>query len=50
VDRGKEVVGKGCRRVNIVQTLCTHVETVPAMGVGEIKESSGRGELKYDVL
>jgi hypothetical protein len=42
--RGKEV-GKRCRRVNIVQIMCTHVcngkmipvETVPGMGGGEDK-------------
>jgi hypothetical protein len=41
-ERGEEV-GKDCRRVNMVQILCTHlckwkngpVETIPGMGVGE---------------
>jgi hypothetical protein len=26
------------------------VETIPVMGVGEIKEKSGEGEFKYDVF
>jgi hypothetical protein len=24
--------------------------TIPGMGKGEVKESSGRGELKYDIF
>jgi hypothetical protein len=42
VSGAEEEVGKGCRRVNIVQIECTHVckwkndtvETVPGMGEG----------------
>jgi hypothetical protein len=26
------------------------VETIPEMGVGKIKESSGGGEFKYDIF
>jgi hypothetical protein len=52
VSGAEEEVGKGCRRVNIVQIECTHVckwkndtvETVP--GMGRIKENGGRGEFK----
>jgi hypothetical protein len=27
-----------------------HVETIPRMRGGRIKENSGRGEFKYDIL
>jgi hypothetical protein len=51
-------VWKGCRRMNIVQILCTHVckwkmitiETTPGMGVGRIKENNRGGEFKYDIF
>jgi hypothetical protein len=26
------------------------VETIPGMGVGRIKENSGKGEFKYDIF
>jgi hypothetical protein len=49
-----EDVEKGCRRVNIVQILCTHarkwkmipVGTIPGMGIGKNKrEWRGRIQL-----
>jgi hypothetical protein len=55
---GSEEVEKGCRRVNIVQILCSHeskwkmipVETIPEIGGKGIKENEGEGEFKYDIL
>jgi hypothetical protein len=52
------VAGKGCRRVNSVQKLCTHVangkticvKTIPEMGEGGLKENSRGGEFKYDIF
>jgi hypothetical protein len=49
---------KGCRRVNMVQILYTHVckwknETCwnySRNGGGGIKENDGRGELSYDIF
>jgi hypothetical protein len=26
-----------------------HVDTIPGMGIGEIKENEGGGEFKYDI-
>jgi hypothetical protein len=54
--KGKDVE-KGCRRVNIVQILFTHVckwkmtpvETIPGME-GGIKENGGGGEFKYGIF
>jgi hypothetical protein len=54
----EEEAGKGCRRVKMVQILCTHVskkktravETIPGMGGGGIKENGGGNELKYDIV
>jgi hypothetical protein len=51
-------VGKGCRRVNMMQILCTHVfkwknetiETIPGRGEWEIKENDGGGKFKYDIF
>jgi hypothetical protein len=52
------VVRKRGRRVNMVQK-CVHLyvkakmipdETIPGIGEGEVKESSGGGELKYDIF
>jgi hypothetical protein len=48
--KGKDIQ-KECKRVNIVQILCTHVckwkmipvETTPGMGGGRIKENDGGG-------
>jgi hypothetical protein len=53
--KGDEV-GKGCERMNMVQTLCTHAckkkkdvcETVSS--IGQIKENGGRDEFKYDIF
>jgi orotate phosphoribosyltransferase-like protein len=54
-----EEVGKGCRRVNMVQILCTFiyvsgkmrsVETIPGIAGGGIKENGGGGEFKYDIF
>jgi hypothetical protein len=48
-----EDVGKGCRRVNMVQILCTHVckqkNETRNRGKG-IKENSGGGEFNYDIF
>jgi hypothetical protein len=53
-----EVVAKRSRRVSMVQK-CVYMyvkakmipdETIPGMGEGEIKETSGGGELKYDIF
>jgi hypothetical protein len=49
------VVGRGCRRVNVVQILCKHVckwknETYSRNGGRGIKENDGRGEFNYDIL
>jgi hypothetical protein len=54
----REDVGKGCRRVTIVQTLCTHVckwknETCGNCSRNEgggIKENDRGGEFKYDIF
>jgi hypothetical protein len=52
-----EEEGKGCRTMNKVQMLYTcmnknmiPVETSPEMGVVEIKENCGEGELKYYIF
>jgi hypothetical protein len=55
----EEEVGEGCKRVNMMQILCTHgckwtkkrflVETFLNRGVG-IKENGGGGKLKYNIL
>jgi hypothetical protein len=55
---GAEDVGKGYRKVNMVQIPCTRVckwkmvpvETIPGVGGGEIKENGGGGEVNYDVF
>jgi hypothetical protein len=56
-ERG-EVARKGGRRVNTMQK-CVHVfvnakmipvETIPGMEEGDIKESGGGGEFKYDIF
>jgi hypothetical protein len=51
-----EDVERECRRLNMVQILCTHVsgkmrtvETIPGMEEGRIKNDVG-GEFNYDVL
>jgi hypothetical protein len=54
--RGKDVE-KGCRRVSIVQILCTHVwkqkmrpvETIPRMG-GGVKKNDGGSDFNCDVF
>jgi SH3-like domain-containing protein len=54
----KEEVGKGGRRVNTVQKMCTHVSKCnndtcsiySRNGGGWVKESSGGGELKYVIF
>jgi hypothetical protein len=51
-------MGKGGRKVNMEQILCTHavngkirpVERIPGMGGGKIKENDGGGEFNYDIL
>jgi hypothetical protein len=51
---GEKVVGKGYRKVNMVQILCTHVcngkmrpvETISRMGGGRIKKNDGGSESK----
>jgi hypothetical protein len=46
-------VGKGCRRVNMVQILCTHVckwKNETRNREGRIKENDRGGEFKYDIL
>jgi hypothetical protein len=54
----RDKAGKWGRRVISVKK-CIHMyinakmrpfETIPVMGIGEIKESSGGGELKYDIF
>jgi hypothetical protein len=52
-----EDVGKGCRRVNMVQILCIHVckwknETCCnySKNGGRIKENVGGGEFNYDIF
>jgi hypothetical protein len=53
-----EDVGRGCRRMDIIQILCTHVCKWKIEGcwdysrnVGRgIMENDGRGEFKYDIL
>jgi hypothetical protein len=53
-----EDIKKGCRRVNMVEILCTYickwkmrlVETLPGMGGGEIQENDGGVEFNYDIL
>jgi hypothetical protein len=51
-------VGKGGRRVNMVQIIYTHVckckndyllKLFQESGEGEMKESSGGGEFNYDI-
>jgi hypothetical protein len=50
--------GKGCRRVNMEQILCTHVckwemrhsETILGMGEGRIKENDGEDEFNMIYL
>jgi hypothetical protein len=43
--------GKGCKRVNIVQILCTHIcKWKNEMGVREIKENGEGDEFKYDIF
>jgi hypothetical protein len=55
-NRSVENVGKGCRRVNMVQILCTHAckWKNDACGKyyrnGRIKENDGEGEFKYDIF
>jgi hypothetical protein len=52
------VLGKLGSKVNVVGKIFTHVckckvtpvETVPGMGLGEVKEGTGRGEFKSDVF
>jgi hypothetical protein len=46
-----EDVRKGCRRVNMVEILGTHVYVNQKMqlGGGGIKENDGRGKLNYDM-
>jgi hypothetical protein len=56
--RKGEDVGKGCRRVNVVPILCTHVckwkmrltKTIPRMWGGGIKENDRGDEFKYDIF
>jgi hypothetical protein len=53
-----EDVGKGCKRRNMVQILCTHVfkwsmrpvEIMLGVGQRRIKENGGGGELNYDIF
>jgi hypothetical protein len=53
-----EDLGKGCRRVNIVQILYTHVckgenETCgnySRNGGGQVKENDGGGEFRSDIF
>jgi hypothetical protein len=53
----EEDVGKGCRRMTVVQIMGTHVvngkmrpaETVPGMGGEGIKENGG-GDDTFDML
>jgi hypothetical protein len=53
-----EVVGKGGRKVNKVQVLCTHVckckndtfRNYSKDGVGEMRENSGGNEFKYYIF
>jgi hypothetical protein len=55
--RGVEV-GKGGRRMNMVQIMCTHVckakmlpvETIPGVRRGSMGDSSGGGEFKYHIF
>jgi hypothetical protein len=55
--KGK-MAGKGGRRMNTVQIMCTHVckckndtcEKVQGIRRGWIKESSGGGEFKYNLF
>jgi hypothetical protein len=56
VSRGGDV-GKGCRRVNMIQILCTYlngkmrpIETIPGTKGGEIKENDGGSEINYDIF
>jgi hypothetical protein len=56
--RRGEDVGKGCRRVNMVEIICTHVrngklrplETIPGIEGGGIKEKDGGGKFNYAIL
>jgi hypothetical protein len=41
-----EEMGKGCRRVNMVQILCVHV----CKWKGEIQENDGGREFRYDIF
>jgi hypothetical protein len=55
---GRENIRKRCRRVNIVEILCTYLwkwknETCwndSGMEVGGIKENDGEGEFNYDTV
>jgi hypothetical protein len=55
---GFDISGRGCRWVNIVQTLCAHVckwinntcWNYSRKGEGGIKENDGGGEFKYDMF
>jgi hypothetical protein len=55
---GGEDIRKRCRRVNVVEILCTPnengrmrpVKTIPGMGGGGIKENDGWGEFNYGML
>jgi hypothetical protein len=51
-------VGRGCRRVKMVQILCAYickwkmrpVETIPGMVRGMIKENDGGGKRNYYIV
>jgi hypothetical protein len=53
--RRREKVRKGCRRVNMVEILCTQVckwrpvKTIPGRGEG-IKKNGGGGKFKYNIF
>jgi hypothetical protein len=55
--RKGEVMGKGSKRVNMVQKYIQvyvnakmiPVETIPGISGGEIKENGGGSEFKYDI-
>jgi hypothetical protein len=57
VEEGEEV-GKGYRKVNVVQMLCIHIckwknktcGSYSRNGKKEDKENDGGDELKYDIL
>jgi hypothetical protein len=52
----REDISKGCRRVNVVEILCTYenekmrpVKTFPGtQGMGRIKENCGGGEFEFN--